>query len=244
MNNLKTLLKEYKETKALAEINLENTDPRFRPSREMLKTDAINKIDTFKSNLGKEFSKAAFSIFPSGPCQEEFAKLAADQGAIVVDANEMYAKLGQRCWETMGVSRSFSATQYSTLISELRMLAAELKIDFNLPTFVSSEYAPELDNVINTVKTLVETANQKNIVKVYIENQVYQKAIEEEIDGKVLPVVLLNVVPSEMQKLTVALFSGNGVRGMSVETTSENVNEELITTTFKQISKLIKENKQ
>ena len=239
--DLKTLVKQVKELSRLATQGLEGVDPRMRPGRENQKRQAQDELGPLKTSYKQALNKAAVTIFVNGPGANQFAILAHEAGAVVVDYADFYENLAKRCFAALGARQTFGLTQYTILISELRMLSDSQNWDFKFvhPTpLVNEPPCSTLEQTVGIVKELVESVNGTNLVKRFLEDQALSGALKEELDSKVIPVVVLNSNKTEQESLIGTLFRG---KGLTVDTDDE-VTQQTITKTFEQIKKLLKGN--
>ncbi len=237
MSDLKTLIKDIKETTKQANMVIEGGDTRTRPGREMARNAASGKLEGLRDTYKSTLNKSVFTILPSGKGSKEFAKLAKDFDALIVDGNEFYDTLAQRCQQTMGQRQTFGLTQFIALTAELRGFAKSNKIDFVTPVFTTDVQATDLEQVTEIVRDLVEKSIGQTPLKTYIEGQVLNLALEAEADTKVVPVVVLNIASKYQDSLIGTLFRG---KGLQVDTNTKEVTPELIKQTFEQVKKLLK----
>lgn len=238
MSDLKTLIKELKDATTLVNTDLSGTDFKTRPGREMAKNQAALKINDLREEYKESLMKTVFTLFPIGKGSSKFSDLAKlEGGALVVDGEEFYTNLATRVQQTMGPSKTFGLTQFIVLSTALRNWGVENEVDVMALNFSVDTITPTLRDVINTVRNLVEKTNGQSLVKTYVEGQVVTQALEQEVDSKVVPVVILNTTQDEQPSLIGSLFRG---RGLTIDTETHEVTEEFVTKTFKQIQKQLK----
>jgi hypothetical protein len=236
MTELGKILEELHSTQKLAEADLENTDPRTRPGREMLKNQAVEKLNTVKAQAAEAVKKAAFTLCVNGPGAMNFALIAEDKGAVVVDSSTLYKTLAQRCWLTIGPRKMFGFTQFSVLQSELRQWAKADKVEFKLETTGLDVPVDTFEDVVREVKKAIEASNGLSILKHDIETRALNLVLTEEVESKVVPVILLNTNENDQSSLIGTLFRG---KGLTINTDQE-VTETTVTKTFEQIKKTLK----
>jgi hypothetical protein len=240
MTDLKTVVKELKESTRLANQDLTGAERSTRPGREMQKNQAALKVVELRKTYGDALKQSVFTLFPVGKNSSTFAQLATQVGgAVVVDGGEFYTNLGKRVQQTMGNSDNFGLTQFIVLNTALRSWGVENKVDVMALNFSTDTVTPTLNDVIDTVRKLIEKDNGQTLVKSYIEGQVITQALEQEVDSKVVPVVILNTTHNEQTSLIGSLFRG---KGLTIETDNHEVNEDFVTKTFKQVQKQLKGN--
>jgi len=240
MSDLKTLIKELKETTNLAKTELLGSDPRTRPGHEMARNQAMEKLPTLRKAYMDAFGQNVFVLLPTGKNANTFGELAVQEGgAIVVDGSEFYKNLAGRCLQTMGVHQTFGVTQFVTLRVQLHTWCRENNVRMEDLNFENDTVTKGLSEIVKKVRELVEKTNGQRLLKTYIEGQVVEQALNQEVDSKVVPVVILNTSEDEQASLIGTLFRG---KGLIVETDNQEIKEEFINKTFKQVAKILKGN--
>jgi len=237
MTDLKTLIKDIKETSKQANMEIEGGDHRTKPGREMLRNAALGRIEVLKDTYKTSLNKTAFTIMTNGKGGKKFGELAKDFNALVIDGGEFYRTLAQRCQQTMGTRQTFGLTQFIHLTGELRNWSISNKIDFTPPIFSVDQQATDLAQVTEIVRDLIEKTNGQTPIRTYIEAQALNLALEQEVDTKVVPIVVLNVDIKNQDSLIGTLFRG---KGLQVDLNEKEVTPELIKQTFEQVKKLLK----
>lgn len=238
MSDLKTLIKELKETQKAANQDLASGDPRTLPGRTMARNAALEKVSKLEENYKAALLQSVFTLLPIGSNSGKFAELANEAGAVVVDGSEFYKTLAKRCQQTMGAN-VFGLTQFMALNTEVKNWAKSNKVDFTSLNFSTDLNTSNLNDIVNVVRELVEKDNGQRLVKTYIEGQVVTQSLEQEVDSKVVPVVILNTTQNEQASLIGTLFRG---KGLTIETDNQEVNSEFITKTFQSVKKVLKGN--
>lgn len=240
MSDLKALIKELKDTTNLAKTELLGSDPRTRPGHEMARNQAIEKLPALRKAYMDAFGQNVFVLLPTGKNAKTFGELAQQEGgAIVVDSSVFYKSLAARCQQTMGVHQTFGVTQFVTLRTQLHTWCRENNVRMEDLNFANDTITKTSAEVYNKVKELVEKTNGQRLLKTYIEGQVVEQALNQEVDSKVVPVVILNTSEDEQASLIGTLFRG---KGLIVETDNVEVKEEFVNKTFKQVQKILKGN--
>lgn len=240
MSDLKALIKELKETTKLAKADLSVVDPRTRPGHEMARNQAEAKLPELRKAYIDAFGQSVFVLLPTGKNAKTFGELAAQEGnAIVVDGSDFYKTLAARCQQTMGTSQMFGITQFITLRLHLSNWCRDNNVKMDDLSFTNDTVTNSSDEVLSKVRELVEKTNGQRLLKTYIEGQVVEQALNQEVDSKVVPVVILNTSQDEQASLIGTLFRG---KGLTVDTENQEVKEEFVNKTFKQVQKILKGN--
>lgn len=241
MSDLKSLIEEIKETQKAADFVLENAERATRPGLTAAKNAATAKLPNLKNSYKESLIKSSFMIITTGNLAQEFAELAKKSGAVVVDCNKAYKSTVDRCEASLGRDRLFGLTQHQIVMSELRMIASEKDVQVKLPQpNLNDTKCDSKSDVENMVKNTIKSSNGLNLVKMDVEDQAVNQALELGLDSKVIPVVVLNAAPEEQQDLLNQLFRGKGLLLNTDE--KEEVNQQLVVKTFEQIKKSLKGN--
>lgn len=235
-NDLKTLAKQLRDTTAMANKDLstmaQDRDQRHLvPGHTMMKNQAIQALPEVRKAYREALANNVFVFAPQGANSAQFAEFAKAEGnAMVVDGGEFYTNLAKRVQETMGPTKTFGITQFLTLQQELKIWARDNDVLLQPLNFGNDTITPTLADVTNMVREIVEKSNGQSLIKTYIEDQVVTAAMNQEVDSKVVPVVILNADSHSNY------FRG---KGLQVDTTT-NVTEEFVNKTFKQALKILK----
>lgn len=238
-NDLKTLAKTLKDTTLAANRDLseiaQNRDlAPMLPGHTMMKNQAIEKLPELRKQYREALTQNVFVFLPLGAGSDRFAEFAKSEGnAMVVDGSEFYTTLAKRCQETMGNTKTFGLTQFLTLQQELKVWARASDVNLQPLSFSFDTITPTLADVVKTVREIVEKSNGQSLIKSYIEEQVVTTAMNQEVDSKVVPVVILNAEDTQSHS---DYFRGKGL----IVDTSTNVTEEFVNKTFKQALKILK----
>lgn len=236
MSDLKTILKEYKQTYQLATDDLSKFDFRTRPGREMLKNQAVEKLDELKDKYLTELKRTVFLIFPTGSKAQAFAELAEVENAMVVDASAMYVSIATKLRQSM-TGTSFTVNQFFLMNEQLRTICETLEVDYKEPEWTNDLSFKTFEELVDIVRNFDEATNGQTIVKAFLENLISFTALQKESTTKVNVVVVLN--EKEPQKLANTL--SNNKKFLEVNTDKEEVvDTNFVIKTFEQIKKIIK----
>lgn len=242
MTETEETLKAYNDTKALADLNLENVPLNVRPGRESQKRNAIANLRETKFRYGTALMKAAFAVNIQGPGTDEFVKLAREEAEVLVaDAADMYRRIADRLNPTMSDSRIFGVSQFSGLIQELRNIASELGVS-SMPSPQWSEpvNVGDAQGLLNHVRTVVDSSAGPELLALYVKSQLTDAGIEEGSDKNTVPVLITGLTEAmAVDLLTKAFPEGRTL----LVTTTKDVNKEFVLDTFNKIKKQLKTNK-
>ena len=239
METLSTLMKEYQETKRIDTEDISMVSFKVRPGREAAKRTAEQRLESLASRYTELLRKAAFGIFVTGPGSIEFAKIANGEGeSLTVDAEALYQRFAAAIEPTIGFTHQFGTQQLLVLLQQLREIGTELNLrDVDVPRGIESQIVPTTRALVTFLKKFVENTNPTLNV-LYMEKQAFDSAVFNESTGVVVPVVVLNAQPEEVERLGRQFLSGRFVR---VDTTIDQPSKELVIATFTTIQKTLKE---
>lgn len=233
----KQLLKSLKDTEAIANQTVDG-DYRTRPGREAAKNQANFQLAGLRTEYLAALKNSVFTVLTDGKNQAHFAELAVAKGALAVDGSSYYQNLTTLCRKTMG-RNTFGLTQYMVVGTQMKLLADLMGFKYEMPAYTQDHEAPTTEDVVQSVRAIVEGAgNGFAFLKADIENQVLTLALKDEVDTKVVPVVVTNVAAKDHDNLISTLFRK---KGLSVNTDKE-VTEETVIKTFESIKKQLKGN--
>lgn len=239
MTETEETLKAYNDTKALAELNLDDVPSNVRPGRESQKRNAIADLREVKISYGTALMKAAFAVILQGPGTADFVKLAEEEAEVlVVDAAGMYQRIADRLGPTMSDTRTFGVSQFGGLIQELRNIASELGVN-SMPSPQWSEpvNVGDAQGLLNHVRTVVDSSAGPELLALYVKRQLTDAGIEEGSDKNTVPVLITGLNEASAANLLTKAFAEG--RSLLVPTTAD-VNKEFVLDTFNKIKKQLK----
>jgi len=246
METLSTLLREYQETKRVATEELAGIDPRVRPGRESAKANAAERLQHIANRYAEKLRQASFSIFVIGD-GASFAEIAnVEGGALTVDAAALYKRFADAIEPTIGPSRQFGTQQFLVLLQQMRHVGNELNLrEIDVPAGIETRIVPDRQSLQEFVQSFVETSSTGIGLNInFMERQALESAFSNESEGNVVPVVVLNTKPDDIERLGAAFLNGQFIRvDLTPEGTPEGTNKDLVISTFNSITKILKSKK-
>ena len=241
MSDLEASLKEYNDTLALSNLNLDDVPRNVRAGRESQKRDAAANLELVRDRYAAALRKATFGIAVVGPGTEEFVKIAKEEAEVlVVDGTELYRRITDRVAPSMGTNRDFGVSQYSAVITELRAIAQELNL-FSMPSPKWTEPVAVGDDegLLKYITAMVDSGVGLDLAALYISQQILTAGLAAGADKTTVPVLVTGLGDKATQMLPKLFHEG---RNALVQTTSE-VTKEFVLDTFNKVKKQIKSSK-
>jgi hypothetical protein len=220
MTPIEKLLHEYKEAEEWSQKDLASWPANTRPGAEGRVRQARAALDDLKTAYGDLIRQGAFTIFPTGPGAEEFARVAAEEAsAIRVSALSLYSRLAKEIEPSLGDRRTFGITQLGLLINAVTDVARELGMrNLPPPRLDDVAHCPDTEALIGTIRTILRQAMGPVLDKAAIEAATVEGAIRIRYTRTVVPVIVMDATAEDLKVLPQALFNGTT---FTVETTSD-----------------------
>ena len=242
MTELETALKQFNEQQALANTNMDDVPMRVRSGRETQKREAAANLEGYRTAYGKALQKSLFVIAVVGEGTDAFSKIAVEEAdCLVIDGDEMLKRIIDRIEPSMGSSREFGVSQYSSLIQELRSIGMELEVE-SMPSPKWSEpmAVGNRGGLLQHVRQMVESGVGLDLQTLYIQKQILAVALKSGSDRNTIPVVVTGL-PRQSATALLTKISHDG-RNTFVDA-SIDMNKEFVLEIFNKIKKQLKTNK-
>lgn len=212
MTDTKTLVKELRETKRHADIDLEALPYQTRASLTSLKRDAQERYEKLKTEYFGRVRSNTLGVFLFGePARvTEFARIASEEaGMVVLNGAAMYEELVAKVEPSLGPAREFGPTQLQGLLRALSDLQKGLDIrSMVTPRLSEIAVVPDTQATVAYVRKLVRDVVGDDLLRVYLDRKVNEAAVEMQFAGNTFPVAVTGLEPSEVASLA-ALFSSS-----------------------------------
>jgi hypothetical protein len=237
MNNLpRTLdeiLKDYKQTEKFSKQSSESFPLPGRPGIEVRIAQAKVKLPKLRLEYLTRILRSSFGFFLEGDETKgaAFAKIALDNGAVLVDADEIFIKLADAIQYSIGPNKEFSITQTGLMDHALRELVEKTGYDgtLNRTQITDMRVVNTREKLVNYIRELVARNNGSTPVTVCAQSDIVAQALAKEFNGKRLVVVVKNASSN-----TRAPLAGLFTKSTNVDLDSiEDVNEETAATIFR-----------
>lgn len=237
MKNLEKLNTELAEVEKTAQINPEELPPQTRGAWTTAIVEAKAKADGLRREYRTMLLRNAVAIFVNGDKAKlvEFAKLADEEGAIVVDASALYTRLAKDVEPTVGDQRSWGIHQTHKLHLALQEVMHELGLtSMPMPSRGEMPLVPTFDDTVAHIRTIVRGATGDDLNNLYIQAVVVRRALAIRYIGVMAPVLIVGALDDEQAAL--AKSFGKGEMKVVVVATDE-INEDYMSKVIKRIRK-------
>jgi hypothetical protein len=238
---VKKLLEQITADELAVAEDLGGWDPRTVIGKQMAKRQAEDRLGGLRAEYKKAVAEAAVGIVLEGSVetQADFAALAEDEAStITVNANEMYLTIAKKVLPSLGRDQLFTATQSGLMFEAIEEIATNVEAPLALTAPIGT---PPFSHVFseqecaNLIRSVIRKAIGESLNALYLEKQVVEKALSVRYNSNVVPVVITNAVPEEVDGLVKALFAG---RNFPVKLTG-NITKDSVLKTLLQIKKKI-----
>ncbi len=243
MTEIEAALTRYTETKALAELNLDEVDRKVRPGKESQKREAQDQLEALRDTYGEALRKVTWGISVTGPGTEAFVKKAVEEAeVIVVDAAALYKRIADRVAPSIGSNGEFGVSQYSTVIQEMRTIGSEMNVvSMPSPKWAEPVNVGNYEGLLKHITGMVDSSVGTDLTALFVTRQIREQALKAGVNRNTVPVVLTGLTEgTEPAFLTKAFAKG---RNSVVRTTEVEVTTEYVLSIFNDIKKLLKSQK-
>lgn len=242
--DIKTLLNTIVTTEQIVNEDLSGWDSRTATGKHMAKRMAQDSLAGLLNQYRVAVFDAAVGILLEGSAadQTSFAELAEDEAStITVDAGEMYLAMAKKVFPSIGSDRLFTTTQSALMFEAIEEVATVVSAPMTLTNPIGTPPATVVrseQECAALIRTVIRKDIKDALNKLFLENKVVEKALAVRYNSNVVPVVITNAAPEEVDGLVGVLFTG---RNFPVKLTG-NVSKDSVLKTLLQIKKKINPN--
>lgn len=202
------------------------------------------RLETLKNKYAEGVLTNGVAIFLYGPADkaEQFtAKVTELGGAVVVDGSEMYKRIAAVVEPAIGRDRRFGTTQAAIMHRVLGEVSNEVKVWLSRAIKLPAEVIlPDAAATLTFVRNAVRGTAGDELNAQYLKVALAREALKIRYKDPVVPVLITNTTSEEAFGL--GLLFGKGRANVELNETDE-INEEFVKKTFKNIQKNLKNNK-
>lgn len=232
MRSFETLLEDIKKNQEIANLKIENPDPRTY-------TTKLGHIKRAKENLKSLFldyrkavmNRAVF-ILTKGSQSQSFVDVATQEyGCFDVDAEALYEAIISQVNERYYQNQTSSPALFDLLMSSFNDVCDQVGIIGYPAVLFEAKYRCQLKSKEDLLKLTKEAFNDKvgsKLVGLYAVDVAARKAVEQGYDGKTIPIIIQTPDKDLIKSLS-----------SSLKTITPNVFT--VSTTKKQSQKLVEE---
>jgi hypothetical protein len=219
MNTLKDIVGRLKEARALAKVNLEEVDPRFRSGVEGNVRNAARNIEDLEALYKGAVVKSLFVIGVKGPGSGEFARKAEDK-VLCVDGNLVTNLLTKKITNRSSQTE-FGGQELNMLQGELLELKSLYKIQ-SLPPIQDRGLSVDVAHL--SIRDAIDRVLKQNfgqqLHSIAIRDHVANLALESLHDGPNLVAVVYNYGGVDESFLPAPVLTLDAKEGLSQEDTN------------------------
>jgi hypothetical protein len=248
---LEEILKEISKQKKIAEMNLDEVDPRVRPYKTGQVTAAKQRLENLFVDYKNSLMSRAVFIMATGDKAEDFAKLAEEEfSCFAVDASLFFKEIANKVSEALYLGKAVTASLFDVVDNLLYDKLKRLDVMSYKSFIYNSKYARTMSNKHDFVKLLQEAIPQivgGEVVAIDALERVAQVAVNKEYKSKMLPILIYssdNMLINQLANDTINL--SKRVRVVTAGQTSEqkltpfvsleDVTQESVANALKQIA--------
>jgi hypothetical protein len=237
MKTLEKLSAELDETEKDAAIIVDELPPNVRGGWATKVTEAKEALPRLKAQYRATLLRNAVAIFVNGDKAKvaAFAKLADEEGGIVVDASDLYTRLAKEVELTLGDQRSWGIHQVHKFHLALQEVMHDLGLNqLPMPSRGEMPLVPTFDDTVAHIRHVLRDAVGDELNSLYIEEATAKRARAIRYIGVMAPVLIVGAQPDEQNVLAKSFSKG---RAKVVVKAEDEINKEYLTETLKRIRK-------
>lgn len=207
---LSEILEQIEQNQVLADTDPLGTPGLARAGFAVAIRQAKDTLTDLKKLYRTQIMSRAYDVFVFGNRTKatEFGKVAEAEGAVVVDAEELYQTLAQPIEASLGTEREFGPSQVALLIAGLKAVATDLGIiNMNAPKLPGLVKMENAAVTLAHVRSMIRAAVGDDLNKLYLGAAITNKALEAKYKASGLVVVVLNAMGPEDARGIAGLFA-------------------------------------
>lgn len=212
MTDMKQLVKDLAETQVLAKTDLEAVPWQTRNSITSMVKDAQERVTKLRDEYQRQLRSNTLGLFLFGEPERvaRFMEIAAEEAGVnLIQGDKLYQDLADKVEPTLGDSREFGPTQLQGLhlgLNEL-MKAQDIR-RMPLPRLQELTAVQDRIELVQHIRKLVRDALGDDLLRLVIDRRINELAVEQQFAGKVFPVAIVGLDPTEVQSL-VPIFTNS-----------------------------------
>jgi hypothetical protein len=237
MSTLEKLDAEMASLKEKAEKKVEELPASVQGAWSTAVREAKDKLKAVRAQYRSVLMRNAVAILLSGDQAKvaEFAALANEEGAIVVDATALYSRLAKGIEPTLSDQRTWGIHQSHMLHKLLQEVMTELDLtELPMPARAQDIIVPTFNDVVAVVRKVIMEGVGGELNALYLESEVAKRAFEIRYIGVTAPVLLVNADANEATAL--AKSFGKGETSVTVNSDDE-INKDYLSKVVKKFRK-------
>jgi hypothetical protein len=193
-NSLNTILKEIKEKKAIVNADLDLNSPTARNMRDRQNSAKI-RIEQLQVDYRNALLNQTVFIIMYGADAEKMAKVAEkDFGSYAVNAETLFDRIANEVPANVYAGKNASPSLFDIISHALEGVAAEAGVtSFPQPIFRNSKHGRVLGSkadLTTLIKQVISEDVGSELIAVHAVTATFLKALDNEFNGRVYPVVL------------------------------------------------------
>lgn len=235
------VLNDIEQVQQIANTDLEAVSWQTRGSWEVNVRQAKEQLDALTKEYRERILAGSVAIFVEGDAAKaaQFVEIGeAEANTITLDAGALYKKLAAVVEPALGTSREFTTHALSLLTVTIKNLKSDMgyrePVNARMHDIV---HLRDHEELVQYIRTLVREADGDNMNRLFMENELVQKALQIRYMSNTVPVVVLNATSEEGANLVSAFGKGTFVVPVGE---GDEVNSEFVIKAFKQVQKRLK----
>ena len=231
MRSFEALMKEINKNRTLANMVLENPDPRTYTTKLGHQKRAKQNLEELYLEYRKEVMSRAVFILTKGSQSQSFVDVATSDefGCFEVDAEKLYEEIASKVNKRYYDNQVSSPALFDLFMSSFNDICDDIGIVGYPAVLFESKYKRRLKNKEDLINLIKEAFNDKvgsDLVGLYAIDKVSRKAINEGYGGKTIPIIIHTTDKSLTDTLEKTLKNIN--RNVFKVVTSKKQNTKLV----------------
>lgn len=205
---LQLLVEEMVKDEKRANVDLDATDPRTRPGREVAKREAKERFAEERSQYWRTLQKGLCAVFLTGTRENQLQFVDqlpddAPAGYLVVEADLVYREIARDVDASMRTDRMFEPAQFARMVSGIMTLCRDLGLsEAPNPHYADGFMLKTHEDVVRHVRKLVRDCCGDQLNTHYLAKVLTDRAWEIRYSDDVVPVIVLGADSSEIEGLS------------------------------------------
>lgn len=237
MKTLEQLSAALDETEKDAAIIVDELPPQTRGGWATKVAEAKEALPRLKAQYKDMLLRNAVAIFVNGDQGKvtEFAKLADEEGAIVVDATALYTRLAKEVELTLGDQRSWGIHQVHKFHLALQEVMHDLGLtSLPMPSRGEMPLLPTFNDTVAHIRHVLRDAVGDELNSLYVQDAAAKRARSIRYIGLTAPVLIVGAQADEQNVLAKAFGKGKAELSVGAE---DEINKEYLAKSLKRIRK-------
>lgn len=226
-------------TEEEANLSLEDFEPKYRPGHEMRKRQAKGRLPAVRLEVKKAMMENSFPVFLFGKNSEKFIELSKAQvDSVTVDFGATVKEMTDSVRQSVGPHKEFGPSQFATMMRAIRVTGQKIGFESFPANF--NWTGTQVVNTNEDVDAVLFTYITKYLGGTFLAALIEEASVDKVKSTPVTTPTVLTFITNFPEQF-VDDVGTKYMKGVFVSVnTDEDVNEDFVLNTFKEIKKKMK----